>query len=345
MSRKVGPSSDSYIIVDKEKYPGEDILNTETLRTFYKIPDVEVLQLKQGKMWCRVYGKDVSNKVPILLCIGGTGTSMFYKNFAIKMQTLCNGPVIIFDRFNVGLSDQVFSERNSFELWGSQIKQMLDILGYKKVNFMGFSLGCFIATHFLQSNRQYCERLALISGQLGGFDTTSGGYKTLMLAKKINYFCCLRDTVGALVAPYLVKKKLYGDRAKDQVREGGDPDGLSVCLAMYRVKGFAYHIYQQMCDGAIVRYNKNGNSAVLKKLNAFSIPTYARNYEQDDEVDLKKFEKEWKILTNGDIGKLCKYEIMPGEHHKFYVDDCADKVCEFFSNGGGGGTVDSKSSE
>ena len=88
MSRKVGPSSDSYIIVDKEKYPGEDILNTETLRTFYKIPDVEVLQLKQGKMWCRVYGKDASNKVPILLCIGGTGTSMFYKNFAIKMQTL-----------------------------------------------------------------------------------------------------------------------------------------------------------------------------------------------------------------------------------------------------------------
>ena len=73
------------------------------LRTFYKIPDVEVLQLKQGKMWCRVYGKDASNKVPILLCIGGTGTAMFYKNFAIKMQTLCNGPVIIFDRFNICL--------------------------------------------------------------------------------------------------------------------------------------------------------------------------------------------------------------------------------------------------
>ena len=37
MSRKVGPSSDSYIIVDKEKYPGEDIPNTETLRRLNQV--------------------------------------------------------------------------------------------------------------------------------------------------------------------------------------------------------------------------------------------------------------------------------------------------------------------
>lgn len=110
-----------------------------------------------------------------------------------------------------------------------------------------------------------------------------------------------------------------------------DPDGLPVCLAMYRIKGFAYHLYQQMCDGAIVTYNKHGNTAVLKRLNEYAIPTYARNYEQDEEVELQKFEREWKILTNGDVGKLCQYEIKPGEHHKFYVDDCAEKVSQFFT--------------
>ena len=79
---------------------------------------------------------------------------MFYKTFAQSLQVAYEGPVLIWDRFNIGLSDRIVESKNGMDLWLSQLVQMTDLLiGVdRKSHFVGFSLACIIMMKFVTEN-------------------------------------------------------------------------------------------------------------------------------------------------------------------------------------------------
>ena len=137
-SRRVAPADSSFPPAFTEApagFPGEDVASASVLREHYGIPPEECLELEEGTCWCRRIepagwrgggapaseetesnapaastsdSQEVeSSRIPIVVCSGGTGAGMFYKQFATDLAASYQGPVIIFDRFNIGLSDRL----------------------------------------------------------------------------------------------------------------------------------------------------------------------------------------------------------------------------------------------
>ena len=137
-SRRVAPADSSFPPAFTEApagFPGEDVASASVLREHYGIPPEECLELEEGTCWCRRIepagwrgggapaseetesnapaastsdSQEVeSSRIPIVVCSGGTGAGMFYKQFATDLAASYQGPVIIFDRFNIGLSDRM----------------------------------------------------------------------------------------------------------------------------------------------------------------------------------------------------------------------------------------------
>ena len=137
-SRRVAPadvSSPPAFTEAPAGFPGEDVASASVLREHYGIPPEECLELEEGTCWCRRIepagwresgapaseekesnapaastgeSQEVeSSRIPIVVCSGGTGAGMFYKQFATDLAASYQGPVIIFDRFNIGLSDRL----------------------------------------------------------------------------------------------------------------------------------------------------------------------------------------------------------------------------------------------
>ena len=122
---------------DLPHYPGEDLSSAAVLRSKANIPESETVTLTEGIMWFRWFNNNHQSNVnvpPIIISIGGTGTAMFYNTFAQKISSLYNnGPVLLYDRFNMGLSDRIENQYNGATLWFSQLDQLLEseIVGLK----------------------------------------------------------------------------------------------------------------------------------------------------------------------------------------------------------------------
>ena len=292
-------------------------------------------------MWFRWFNNNHQSNVnvpPIIISIGGTGTAMFYNTFAQKISSLYNnGPVLLYDRFNMGLSDRIENQYNGATLWFSQLDQLLEseIVGLKgkhKVHFCTFSLATNILLSYAANskNSERIRSIAFLSGGIGG-GTPFHQQRMRKMIKSFNKIkclcCCLSNSIITRVVQKKVIPGLY-ERCEHQVVEGGDSVGLPVAKAMYRVKGFSSKFVEQMMEPIILNTIFDGASSDCEKLANTKIPVYARNYKQDQEINQENFARVWDILKRGNA--MSNYELKEGEHHRFYVDDTAEKLVQFF---------------
>ena len=323
---------------DLPHYPGEDLSSAAVLRAKENIPKSETVTFTEGVTWFRWFNQSQDNNnsevTPIIISIGGTGTAIFYNTFASKVANLYNGPVLIYDRFNMGLSDRIETQYNGCALWFSQLDQLLDSdavgLKGKQVHFCTFSLATNILLPYAARHSERIRSVAFLSGGIGGgspFHQQRMRKMSKTFSKIRCFCCCFSSSIITRAVQKKVIPSLY-ERCEHQVMEGGDPVGLPVAKAMYRVKGFASKFVEQMMENIVFDTIFNGAADECVKLAETKMPVYARNYMQDQEVDHEKFARVWDILKEGN--ELSRFELKEGEHHKFYIDDTADTLVHFF---------------
>merc|ERR1719387_984048 len=276
-------------------------------------------------MWFRWFNKEKLDTVPaIVISIGGSGA-------AILSETLANeygGPVLIYDRFNMGLSDNTTTTtgtKNGMDLWLSQLDQMFDsdIVGLKgkKFHMMSFSMSTVTQFQYALKHPDRLVSVIFLSGILGSIGDPEGHKKRMAAFNNNNN----DDKNGqhAMMMKFVVPA-LY-KRAAGQVEEGADPEGLPVVRAMCRTKGFTEAFLAQMTDPTIMEASLNGaKDESCRELVSTKIPIYVRNYEDDSDVNLEGWSRIWKIFKEEGNDKS-EYETKSGKHHMYYADDSAKK--------------------
>ena len=106
---------------------------------------------------------------------------MFYNAWAKALAEEYGGRVLIYDRFNIGLSDRVNMDTNDFPFWVSQIAELMDVLEVPTAHFIGVSLGSEIVTQFAINHPARTGYLAVISPLFGGFKRGGSGMKMLKM--------------------------------------------------------------------------------------------------------------------------------------------------------------------
>lgn len=314
-------------------YPGEDIESAEFLRIQFMIPQDQLFTIKSAHdaqawgMWCGRYPIASAKKIPIVVCSGGTGVGMFYKQFADKLADMYEGPVFIWDRLNMGLSDRYKRQTNGPVLWSNQLSDMMEQQGIEKAHFVAISLASVIMTHFHSMFPKKCASIAMISGILGGFGANNRNVVSKMGITCI--FLCLRKIVGDALFRMEVIPKLY-DRCEGQVLEGGDPAGVAVAKAAYRIKGTAKALYSQFMATPMIGYTMNKlPDKFFEKMAADNLPMYMRGFTEDDEMDLPGLHRAFAMVCKGNTSKCEKSEAR-GKHHKFYKDSTGKLLVNWF---------------
>jgi pimeloyl-ACP methyl ester carboxylesterase len=132
----------------------------------FKTAKGELLALRQGTAWIRRIGNwsDKVKKTPVIICPGATGCALFYKEWALNLAKAYDGPVLLFDRFNMGLSDRLDSAifKNGLELYSDQLSQIMENLEIRIAHFVGFSYGAVVVAHFAALFPQKVERIAMV---------------------------------------------------------------------------------------------------------------------------------------------------------------------------------------
>merc|ERR1712072_854157 len=133
---------------------------------------------------------------------------------------------------------------------------------------------------------------------------------------------CIRQQTIVRYLKHKLPPAMYA-RSEGQVEEGGDPDGLPVCKAMYRVKHHTHKLFEQLTDRTYFNGARSGCYDLCRQVAEAKIPVYARNYRDDGaEVNMKGFERVWALLRQGAPG-ASSYTVAPGAHHMFYSDSTA----------------------
>merc|ERR1712146_511861 len=263
------------------------------------------------------------------ISIGGSGAAMLSKTFAETLANEYDGPVLIYDRFNIGLSDNTTTTtgtKNGMDLWLSQLDQMFgsDIVGLKgkKFHMMSFSMSTVTQFRYALKHPDRLVSAIFLSGILGSIGDPE------VHKKKMAAFNNNNGQQHAMMMKFVVPA-LY-QRAAGQVEEGADPDGLPVLRAMCRTKGFTEAFLAQMTDPTIMETMLNGaKDESCRELASTNIPIYVRNYEDDSDVNLEGWSKIWKILKEEGNDALSEYETKSGKHHMYYADDSATKIASF----------------
>jgi pimeloyl-ACP methyl ester carboxylesterase len=235
-------------------YGGEDIASAAVLRQHFAIPEDDCHALTDGVTWARRLGPQTNNKLPIILCAGASGCAMFYKAMAERLAEFYDGPVVIVDRYGIGLSDRVAGQRNDLDLWSRQLDELVKSLGYEQAHFMGSSFGCAVLVYFESKFPARVASLGFISACIGGAGPKAAFQKVKIIKKLAACCCCLTQVV--LTKKFAVKK-LYA-RCDGQVEEGADAVGLPIAKAMYRVKGTAKAWADQMLSKGQFEVHRDG---------------------------------------------------------------------------------------
>lgn len=305
----------------KAAFPGEDIPSAAALRTHCAVPASETHALREGTTWAKWVGEGRvdSKALPVVLCPGGTGNGLFYHGFAAKLSESLGCRVLLWDRFNIGLSDRIAGVANGLELWTSQLAQLLDALGVARAHFVGLSLASVSVSHFALAHASRVASIAMVSPIIGGGAKVPG-------AGALPILKCLPPAAAAhLLVPQLYK------RCHMQVIEGGDPLGLPIALLMYRVASTSAGILE-MLETVAGPVTAEGVPELCAGLAAARIPVFARAYEGDRDVSIPHFEAAFQTIAAGNA--LCQSQVRAGLHHEFYADDCCDAVVSFFKSVG-----------
>lgn len=201
----------------------------------------ETLDLKEGTVWIRKFNWEANTKPCAILCSGATGCALFYKGFAEKFCKMYNGKVLIWDRYNMGLSDRCKKHRNGNVLWESQLLQLMDALKLDKANLVGFSQGGVLTTYFAARHPNRVARMAMLAPIIGGMRGRAVSVKSVLLKH-------VPLRIGVYFWNRLQRPKLIR-RCVHQVAEGGDPDGLPVAEDMYMVDGTTRGMVHDQTDG------------------------------------------------------------------------------------------------
>eukprot|EP00965_Chrysotila_dentata_P218981 6190872-Pleurochrysis_carterae.AAC.2 len=244
------------------EYDGEVLGSAAELRAMFKVPAEQQHQLSDGVCFARWIGS--GSGLPVILLGGGTGCALFYKAFAEKLSAQYNGPVLIWDRFNIGFSDRV--PNNGLVLWTRQMLELMDILAIKKAHLACFSLASISGAYFAVEHPSRVARIALVSPILGGVRQDTQLSKQIQ--KMVKVPSCLRGCLGEIIFKRKLVPRLY-QRCEGQVKEGGDPDGLPVAKQMYRVRGTARSFVEYMLlDETFITYQTKGLEPLLASIDS-----------------------------------------------------------------------------
>ena len=96
---------------------------------------------------------------PTTIFIHGVGldNTMWYP----QKKYFHNHSVLFYDLLNHGQSSGGFKELN-YEVYNGQLINLINVLGIKKVNIVGFSIGAIIAQHFTEKYFEKVNKLVLI---------------------------------------------------------------------------------------------------------------------------------------------------------------------------------------
>ena len=96
---------------------------------------------------------------PTTIFIHGVGldNTMWYP----QKKYFHNHSVLFYDLLNHGQSSGGFKELN-YEVYNDQLINLINVLGIKKVNIVGFSIGAIIAQHFTEKYFEKVNKLVLI---------------------------------------------------------------------------------------------------------------------------------------------------------------------------------------
>jgi pimeloyl-ACP methyl ester carboxylesterase len=278
-----------------------------------------------GTCWVRKIGDWTdSTKPAIIICQGGTGCAMLYKEWAQKMAKAYGGRVLLWDRFNMGLSDRLPTNKhkNDFDLYSEQLSLIMSQLDLPSAHFVGFSFGGVVVAHFASLHPDKCCRIAMCAPVIGGVrgPLTEG---PLAKVRTCPCMCAQVAAVEKLMLPKLVA------RSEGQVKEGGDPDGLGIAKDMYHIKdapfastawgmaqGFLHTFWSSQKDGAL---------DLCQQLRDHKIPVYVRTYTGDADQNYEGLRKAINILQP----EAC--DEREGKHHQFYEDDTLVVVAGFLS--------------
>jgi len=232
--------------------------------------------------------------------------------------------VVVFDRFNVGLSDRTAFEDNGPDLWTRQIGELLERLGAPAVHVIGVSFGSLVAAHFAAKYPKKVVTFAMVSPVLGGLSAAS--LESVKKARKLPK--CLVKPLGKGVV--LKKVPALLDRCREQLQSGAAPSGLKAAELMYRCKGTALGFLHTFRAEPLRSYHENGAPDLCKAIAKARIPVFARTYAGDSDVDPDKWNAAWALLTDSGVPASRRTTAL-GTHHSFYRDDTVNLLAAFFA--------------
>ncbi|KAJ3012026.1 UNVERIFIED_CONTAM: hypothetical protein HDU68_001409 [Siphonaria sp. JEL0065] len=176
-----------------------DSTSTDLLEQVYPLhEDIDFFApLSHGKTHYFIKGKEDGKRVVLVHGINVTG-NVFPQ--AIEALVKRNFRVLSFDLYGMGYSDSPAAKYDS-EMYTTQLRELLDHVGWGNVIVMGFSLGGGISTEFADRYPERVEKLVLIA--------PAGLKHSLPAVGKVFAIPVLGETLF-----YLVGRKVLSQRAK-----------------------------------------------------------------------------------------------------------------------------------
>lgn len=174
------------------------------------------------------------NKGPVVLLVHGFAASVDYWMYNIEALAK-NFRVIAVDMVGFGKSDKP-KIKYSAEVLAEFIKNFLDVLKIKKVNFVGHSLGGAIGLKFAIDHPDYVEKLILVDSAGFGQDLPYGlKLLSLPFIGRFLMRCNKRQLYAKALRAYAYQKKEITDEFIDNMFEIFNlPDTKRTILAMLR---------------------------------------------------------------------------------------------------------------
>ena len=105
------------------------------------------LNIKGNKIYYKIYGQEI-NDIPLILVHGGPGANHIYLETIAELSDKM--PVVFYDQLGCGYSDMPadYSKCN-LEYYTEELRSLIRLFGYKKVNLLGSSWGTMPAVNLI----------------------------------------------------------------------------------------------------------------------------------------------------------------------------------------------------
>jgi hypothetical protein len=137
---------------------------------------------------------------------------------------------------------------------------------------------------------------------------------------------CMLGCIGEPLMLNMVVPSLY-KRNASVVTDGGDPAGLPVSKAMYKIKGTAQAMFDVMSGPKVNELIENQPTELLERLGAMDVPILIRVYRQDADIDVEKTAQAATAIKKRNPRTVTEVRI--GVHYTFWNDDFISELSSF----------------